>query len=486
LIVLGFVAIAALVAADAVTYSELRSFLVTRVDQSLAQSAEAIAMPLAQAGAPGFNGSQGGPPPTNGYGQPGTFAVRAPNTAVEVRTAAGLTRYPLNEYRGDSHKTVMPRLPAQITGVSVSAVGHLSGLYFDAPATTAGGPEFRVFVVSVQQGEQLIVAAPLSDTNGTLHHLLLVELSVTGAAIVLAILAGWWLVRLGLRPLRAMERTAGAIAAGELGERVPGENTTTEVGRLATALNVMLGHIESAFAVRDTTEAALRQSESTLRRFVADASHELRTPVAAVSAYAELFERGASSRPEDLARVMKGIRGETARMGHLVDDLLFLARMDEQVPLEQAPVDLVAVAGESVEASRTLGPEWVVTIEADRPVEVTGDQSRLRQVWDNLLANLRSHTPPGTTATVRISSEDGWAVCTITDDGPGITDEQATRLFERFYRVDQSRSRASGGAGLGLSIVAVIVAAHGGSATAAPRPDASGAVFGFRIPTRQP
>jgi two-component system OmpR family sensor kinase len=174
----------------------------------------------------------------------------------------------------------------------------------------------------------------------TLHRLLLIELAVTGAALLLAGLIGWWLVHLGLRPLRAIERSAGEIAAGDLSHRVPGENPNTEVGRLATALNVMLQRIQEAFAARQA-------SEMRLRRFVADASHELRTPVAAVSAYAELFERGASNRPEDLARVMTGIRGETARMGSLVEDLLLLARLDESRPIDRAPVDLVAVAADA-------------------------------------------------------------------------------------------------------------------------------------------
>jgi two-component system OmpR family sensor kinase len=308
----------------------------------------------------------------------------------------------------------------------------------------------------------------------TLHRLLLIELAVTGAALLLAGLIGWWLVHLGLRPLRAIERSAGEIAAGDLSHRVPGENPNTEVGRLATALNVMLQRIQEAFAARQA-------SEMRLRRFVADASHELRTPVAAVSAYAELFERGANNRPEDLARVMSGIRGETARMGSLVEDLLLLARLDESRPIDRAPVDLAAVAAEAVEAAGAVGPQWHLELDAGDPVIVPGDRIRIRQVFDNLLANVRAHTPPGTTATVTVAAQAGEAVCRVSDNGPGITAETASRLFERFFRADPSRSRASGGAGLGLSIVAAIVAAHGGRVEAAPG-EQGGATFTFWLP----
>jgi two-component system OmpR family sensor kinase len=243
----------------------------------------------------------------------------------------------------------------------------------------------------------------------------------------------------------------------------------------------MLGRIQDAFAARDSTEMALRQSEGRLRRFVADASHELRTPVAAVSAYAELFERGASSRPEDLARVMSGIRGETARMGHLVEDLLLLARLDESRPLDRAPVDVAAVAADAVEAATAVGPDWPLEFQAAGPVVVSGDRSRLRQVFDNLLANVRAHTPPGTETTITVARRGGEAVCEVSDNGPGISAENADRLFERFFRADPSRSRASGGAGLGLSIVAAIVAAHGGRVAATPGP-AGGATFTIWLP----
>ena len=475
LLALGVVAIAALVAADVATYSALRSFLLDRVDQGLQSSHVEIEQCLTNGCQQGF----GPGPPSAGHGAAPTRLD--PGTFLEVRYPSGQP-YVQDAYQFPSNTPLSPKLPATISGYSKSAdPGGEPTVYFTAPAAQKGGPQFRVRASELSNGDQLILAVSLSDTMQTLHRLLLIELAVTGAALLLAGLIGWWLVRLGLRPLRDIERTAGKIAAGDLSHRVPGERRNTEVGRLAAALNVMLGRIQEAFAARHATEMALRHSEGRLRRFVADASHELRTPVSAVAAYAELFERGASNRPEDLARVMSGIRGETARMGHLVEDLLLLARLDESRPIDRAPVDLTLVAGEAVEAARAVGPEWPLETQADGPVMVPGDRVRLRQVFDNLLANVRAHTPPGTRATVTISTEGGEARCQISDNGPGISAENADRLFERFFRADPSRSRASGGVGLGLSIVAAIVASHGGRVEAAPRPE-GGATFTIWLP----
>jgi two-component system OmpR family sensor kinase len=482
LLALGVVVVAALLAADVATYSALRSFLLNQVDQSLQLDHGPIEECL-------LSGCSGGPPGTagglgggGGGGGGGPFRL-APGTFLEVRPLSGTqAEYPAIE----SNEQLSPRLAATITGFSVkNDLGGEPTIYFNAPSADKGGPEFRVRASELSNGDQLILAIPLSDTYATLHRLLLIELAVSGGAIILAGMIGWWLVRLGLRPLRDIERTAGAIANGQLDQRVPGDTRPTEVGRLANALNIMLGRIQDAFAVRDTTEAALRQSEGRLRQFVADASHELRTPVAAVSAYAELFERGAESRPQDLARVMRGIRGETARMGHLVEDLLLLARLDESRPIERSEVDLVEVAIEAVAAAKAVGPQWPLKVEASLPVLVHGDRGRLRQVFDNLLSNVRAHTPPGTTATIAISQVGDDAVFVVADDGPGISAEDATRLFERFFRADPSRSRASGGAGLGLSIVAAIVAAHGGTVGAASAAG-GGAVFTVRLPAAGP
>jgi two-component system OmpR family sensor kinase len=377
-----------------------------------------------------------------------------------------------------------PLIEGPITGFSKASDG--TGVtYFNAPSVQSGGPEFRVRASTLDSGQLLVVAQPLGDTQSTLHRLFLIELAVTAGAIIVALVGGLWLVRLGLRPLREMERSAELIAAGNLTERVPGENENTEVGRLARTLNVMLARIESAFAARLASERQLRASEARLRQFVADASHELRTPIAAISAYAELFGRGASEQKEDLERVMDGIRGETGRMEHLVADLLLLARLDEGRPLELRSVDLVALCAEAVQTASTVGPEWPLTFVATEPIEVMGDATALRQVVDNLLGNVRAHTPPGTAARVAVSREPEEAVVTVADNGPGMSAEEAAHIFERFYRSDPSRSRTHGGAGLGLSIVSAIVQAHGGSVGAEGQAGV-GTTFTVRLPVAAP
>jgi two-component system OmpR family sensor kinase len=243
----------------------------------------------------------------------------------------------------------------------------------------------------------------------------------------------------------------------------------------------MLARIEAAFEERRRSEAALRRSEERLRRFVSDASHELRTPVAAVRAYAELFRRGGDRHPEDLPRLMARIESEAARMGILVEDLLLLTRLDQGRALDQAPVDLGALATDAVEAARTLDPERPLTLSVEGSVEVLGDRDRLRQVVDNLLANVRTHTPPGAPAEVSIRLAGTRAVVDVADSGPGIDPADTERIFERFFRSDPSRARDRGGAGLGLSIVAAITEAHGGKASAANRPR-GGAVFTIDLP----
>jgi two-component system OmpR family sensor kinase len=281
---------------------------------------------------------------------------------------------------------------------------------------------------------------------------------VTAAVLVAIALVGLWVVRLGLRPLTAIGETAAMIAAGDLSQRVARDDEQTEVGRLGRALNAMLHQIEVAFRAREA-------SEQKLRRFVADASHELRTPLSAVRAYAELFKRGASARPQDLERSMRGIERESERMSVLVEDLLLLARLDEGRPLERKDVDLTAIVNESVETARTLEPERAIRTDLAH-VSVIGDADRLRQLVDNLLANVRAHAGANASVAVTLHPTDGLIRLEVADDGPGLDDEQLEHVFERFYRADSSRARASGGAGLGLSIVAAVAEAHGGRASA--------------------
>jgi two-component system OmpR family sensor kinase len=280
-------------------------------------------------------------------------------------------------------------------------------------------------------------------------------------------------VHLGLRPLTAIGETAAMIAAGDLSRRVERDDERTEVGRLGRALNAMLHQIETAFRAREA-------SEQKLRRFVADASHELRTPLSAVRAYAELFKRGAAARPEDLERSMRGIERESERMSVLVGDLLLLARLDEGRPLERTDVDLTHIVKESVDTARMLEPERAIRANLDQ-LSVTGDAGRLRQVVDNLLANVRAHAGAGASVDLTLRAEDGFARLEVADDGPGMDAQQLEHVFERFYRADSSRTRSSGGAGLGLSIVAAVAEAHGGRVSAHSSPG-HGATFTIDLP----
>ena len=488
LIAIGVIAIAALTVADVVTYSALQSFLYQRVDQQLESFHGFIEHSLttengfACAGPVPSGGSGEGSPTAPGSGhQPPFNAIQV--SAVQIRTTTGaiVGNESCPAYVNGTPYT--PHVPSTITGFSSEHNTEVA--YFTTPSAQSGGPAFRVRASLLVNGDYLIVAQPLGDTVSTLHHLLAIELIVTGAAVMVALLGGLWLVRIGLKPLRVMEATAESIADGNLTERVPGENDSTEVGRLARTLNVMLNRIETAFRARVASEERLRDSEGRLRRFVADASHELRTPIAAISAYAELFGRGASEQKEDLERLMGGIRNETGRMEHLVSDLLLLARLDEGRPLELRSVDLVSLGADAVHTAMTVGPSWPVTFEASQPIEVMGDATSLRQVVDNLLANVRAHTPAGTTARVSVEPEDDGATISVADTGQGMDPEEAEHIFERFYRSDPSRSRLHGGAGLGLSIVSAIVSAHGGTLSARSTPG-EGTTFTVHLPTAPP
>jgi two-component system OmpR family sensor kinase len=483
LIAIGVIALAALAIADVVTYSALQSFLYQRVDQQLTgahgiyqgaiEDGRSIPCPNPNQLIPGGGGPGGGGPDG---GPSNAFHIQA----VQVRTASGtlVGGSGCPTYVGRTAYT--PAITSPITGFSSDSDGSQVA-FFDAPSAQAGGPDFRVLASTLSNGDILILAEPLGDTQSTLHRLLLVELLVTAGAVLVALAAGFWLVRIGLRPLRDMETAAESIAAGNLTERVPGENEKTEVGRLARTLNVMLTRIESAFSARVASEQRLRESDAHLRRFVADASHELRTPIAAVSAYAELFGRGASEQKEDLERLMRGIITETGRMEHLVSNLLLLARLDEGRPTEMQSVDVVALCAEAVHTAQTVGPAWPVHFTATRPIEVVGDPTGLRQVIDNLLGNVRAHTPEGTTTEVSVDGDGSGTVIVVADSGPGMAPDQVEHIFERFYRSDPSRSRLHGGAGLGLSIVSAIVAAHGGTVEASSI-EGEGTTFTIRLP----
>jgi len=351
---------------------------------------------------------------------------------------------------------------------------------------------WRVAVVPVNGQFAIAYAIDLTNDRAVVSRLVALELVVGLLVLVVIGVAGQRLIRTSLRPLEEVEVTAQAIAAGDLSRRVPAGDDRTEVGRLSTALNGMLGRIEGAFRAQQASEEQAVTSEARMRRFVADASHELRTPLTSIRGFAELHRQGAVRDPADVQRLMQRIESEATRMGLLVEDLLQLARLDQQRPLDVVPVDLAELAGDAVHDARAVQPDRPLDLVLDPSLTevpvVLGDEARLRQVIGNLVTNALTHTPAGTPVTVRVSEDAGDpdTVClAVSDAGPGMAPADADRVFERFYRADTSRTRAAGGSGLGLSIVASLVAAHGGRVELTTGPG-QGATFTVRLPRSGP
>jgi two-component system OmpR family sensor kinase len=374
---------------------------------------------------------------------------------------------------------------------------------FTAPAIRGDG-SWRAVALQVVDGSgnvhgTLLIATSFDEVDATVHRLTTINLLVGGAVLAGLALAGYTMVRTALRPLTKIEQTAAAIAGGDLSRRVDDDDPSTEVGRLGLALNSMLEQIETAFRARQASEGTARRSEEEMRRFVADASHELRTPLTSIRGFAELHRQGAVSDPAEVSRLLSRIEDEAKRMGLLVDDLLLLARLDQQRPFEHGPVDLRVLATGAVEAARATAPHRDIRL--DLPVDdgdggrpgagqggrlmVAGDEPRLRQVLSNLLDNALAYSPDDAPIAVlggRTRRDDhDVAFVEVRDRGPGLTPEQAERVFERFYRTDKARSRAHGGTGLGLSIVAAITAAHGGTVELDTTPG-EGATFRALLP----
>ncbi len=321
---------------------------------------------------------------------------------------------------------------------------------------TGGGVTYRVLTQRVDD-VTTITALPLDDVQRTISRLVLVE--VIGSLAILTALGvvSWWVVHLGIRPVKKMTDTAIRIAGGDRSVRVPESAPGTESGELAVALNTMLGHLERALDERVASEARLR-------RFVADASHELRTPVTTIRGYAELYRHGGLTDPAALDDAMRRTEQEAARIGRLVEDMLTLARLDEQRPLAVHPVDLTALARDAAADARATSPTRPITVEVTaEPIVIDGDEDRLRQVIANLVGNALVHTDPDVAVTIRVNHDETSATISVDDRGQGMTTEVAQRVTERFFRADPSRSRHRGGTGLGLSIVDATVSAHGGA-----------------------
>jgi two-component system, OmpR family, sensor kinase len=403
-------------------------------------------------------------------------AARANREPIALPTFAGTDRPVLVEVRDAQGKLVAR------TGTSEAAQVQLPFDLLSHPgrprqieAAGQKGPAFEVLAVRTPDGGTVVSAVSLRTEVSTLKHLFRLNVIVGVIVLVLLAIVAAILLAQSLRPLRRIAVTADAIAAGDLTARVPYAPQRSEIGRLATALNRMLAEIETAFGQRDATESRLRQ-------FLADASHELRTPLTSIRGYAELFRRGADHRPEDLAKVMRAIEDEATRMTLLVEDLLLLARLDDAAPLERRPVALDDLVESAIEAARAVEPDRMLQFEfADRPIVIAGDERRLRQVIDNLLANIREHTPPDTAAFVSLRAAGDEVIVTVEDTGPGIPDDERELVFDRFFRPDAPRERRLGGAGLGLAIVRSIVTAHGGEISVrSARPH--GSIFEIRLP----
>jgi two-component system OmpR family sensor kinase len=345
-----------------------------------------------------------------------------------------------------------------LSGFDISDVRERAG----KPFTVKGeGEDFRALAVALPNDSGSIIAAQsLGDLDRTVGKLGFFFLLIGLSLLTLIAIAARIVIKIGMRPLEDVEATAEQIASGDLSARMPEANPNTEVGRLVTSLNSMLTRIESSFAVR-------KESEDKLRRFVADASHELRTPLTAIRGFSELYRQGAVS-GEDATRELLGrIEGESKRMGSLVEDLLLLARLDQSREMATKPVDLTEVVESAVISARAAGPHHpVIFTKPDAEIFVLGDEPRIHQVIANLLANARAHTPAGTEIRVSINHDSDGVRISVSDNGPGLSQSDQEKIFERFYRADTSRVRVDGeGSGLGLSIVDAVMKAHKGSVT---------------------
>ncbi|WP_051715601.1 sensor histidine kinase [Streptomyces bikiniensis] len=478
-LVVSAVALIAVVAAviGTVTTIAFRSYLYDQADEQvrgLSQRAAGppVAMPVPDPGR--------GREPFAFLGGPGAPIGTLGAVLTDGRiTSAGYS----TEVAGGSG-TDGPRFPVEQLDTEQRAA--LAAVPRDgAPHTVelpGGLGSYRVAYAEGSRGA-FLTGIPLTEVDGALSTLVLVELSVTGAGLVAASLAGTVLVGVALRPLRRVAATASQVArlplhSGEvaLHQRVPEAEADprTEVGQVGAALNRMLDHVHSALDAR-------QRSETRVRQFVADAGHELRTPLASIRGYAELTRRGHEECGPDTRHALGRIESEAIRMTGLVEDLLLLARLDAGRPLADEPVDLVALVVDSVSDARAAGPghHWNLEL-PEEGTEVRGDGARLQQVLVNLLANARTHTPPGTKVTARVRAEVTGALVEVEDDGPGIPDALLPSVFERFARGDASRSRTAGSTGLGLAIVRAVVLAHGGEVTVASTPGRT--VFAVRLP----
>lgn len=457
-LVVSAVALIAVVGAaiGSVTTLALRSYLVDKLDEQLRISVDMAASPLGMQKAlregKSVLGSPGTPLGAVGFRMDSDGKVFGADRSVRAEDPEHGNQQPLTE----AQTAVLAKAPR------AAGPGRAEAVNLSLPGLGA----YRV--LSAPDGS-VVLGFPLHEVDSTVRTLIAVEVCVTLAGLIAASLAGQALVGVALRPLRRVAATATRVSElplhkGEpaLHERVPDAEADprTEVGQVGAAINRMLGHVSAALTAR-------QQSETRVRQFVADASHELRTPLASIRGYAELTRRGREEPGPDTRHALGRIESEATRMTGLVEDLLLLARLDAGRPLTagdtDTDTDLAPLVIDAVSDARAAGPEhhWRLCL-PDEPAPVRGDPARIQQVLVNLLANARTHTPPGTTVTARVSRETRVVRLRIEDDGPGIPPALLPHVFERFARGDASRSRAAGSTGLGLAIVQAVVTAHGG------------------------
>ncbi|MFN8085312.1 MAG: HAMP domain-containing sensor histidine kinase [Dermatophilaceae bacterium] len=437
----------------------IRKYLTDRVDQELRAYADVAALVAA---AQARSGS--------------ALSLLPPDYAVVVVPLSEPDRTPIELVRAAS-EPASPLIPA-LTDTDPRVQG---GEPFSVGSRGGGSTTWRVVAGLNANGDAVFaVAKPLTGIAGTIAKFTSVAAAASIVVLLACALLGWYAVRRAFRPLRQIEDTAATIAGGDLTRRVPERASDDEIASLARSLNAMLAQIERSFAVREASEVRMRQ-------FVADASHELRTPLATVRGYAELYRQGAVTEPDAVAGAMGRIESEAARMAGLVEDLLLLARLDGERPLERREVDLAVLAADAVQDAAARAPQRSVRLTGlsgpVRPTVVIGDEARLRQVFANIVANALTHTPDGTPIEVAVGQADATtAQLRVCDHGPGLDPSTGAKVFERFFRADPARSRAAGGgSGLGLAIVAAIVTAHGGRAGVSPTPG-GGATFHVELP----
>lgn len=456
---------AALAVSGVLATSLLEDYLLQQVDRQLEQVA---ANPVLADQALGGGGPDGGP---NRAGAPGSRPPLPTDYYVRLYDASGA----IVASSASSFSDSTPDIPASAVVAGPPRQPFTVG-------STSGSATWRVAVTPLQGGS-LVVARDLTDIDQISTRLAWLLFGVGVVALGLAAAGALLLVRRSLRPLADVEVAAAAIAAGDLSRRVPDADERTEVGRMSAALNTMLARLQDAFESREIALAEARASEQRMRAFVADASHELRTPLTAVSGFAELYRQGAVA-PDEIGHTFDRIEGEAQRMSTLVADLLLLARLDQQRPIERTSVDLLAQAALDIAAARAAHPDRDITLQAlpgDQAPIVTGDEHRLSQVLRNLLTNALRYSSGPVQVQVGIEAADRHAVIRVVDHGPGVPDDLKSAVFDRFFRADAARSRAAGGSGLGLSIVAAIVAAHDGAVRVVDTPG-GGATFEVMLP----